>query len=81
MGGSALLVSHVGEESPAAEAGIRKGMLITSINGLRVRATSDLPRTLPRMKPGDPIRLTLQVMEQRGPYLYNRKATATLEAR
>ncbi len=81
MGGSALLVSHIDEKSPADEAGIKKGMLITSINGFRVRDTRDLPRTLPRMKAGDSIRLTLRVVVERGPYLYNRKAAVTLKAR
>jgi serine protease Do len=80
MGGSALLVSHIDEESPADEAGIKKGMLITSINGFRVRETRDLPRTLPRMAAGDTIRLTLRIVVERGPYIYNRKAAVTLKA-
>ena len=48
------LISEVGEKSPAAEAGIRRGDVVVSVNGEKVADASALARKLALLEPGVP---------------------------
>ena len=50
-------VSQVNEDLGAAEAGIRKGDVIVSVNGKEVNSSSELQEQVSRYRPGDRIRV------------------------
>lgn len=54
-----VLVQHLDDEGPAAQAGILKGDLLTKADGTELSRASDLHRALASAKPGDSIRLDL----------------------
>jgi serine protease Do len=60
-----VIVAAVGRDTPAGQAGIRPGHIITGIDGNKVTQGGDLRRALRAHKPGDRVRL--QLLEPRGP--------------
>jgi serine protease Do len=54
-----LAVESVEKNSPAADAGIKSGDVITGLDSVEVRRTLDLQRALLDRKPGDKIKITL----------------------
>lgn len=54
-GGEGLLISLVGENSPAAKAGLKAGDVITAVDGKAIKNTADLIRALGDKKEGDVI--------------------------
>jgi membrane-associated protease RseP (regulator of RpoE activity) len=48
-----VLVSSVGDDSPAAKAGIKAGDVITAVNGEKVEEAGDLSRAINQKKDGD----------------------------
>ncbi|MEO0452828.1 MAG: trypsin-like peptidase domain-containing protein [Verrucomicrobiota bacterium] len=81
IGNANLLITDVEKGSPADDAGVKQDMLITSINGFRVRTVEDIPYTISRLKKGERIQLTLRVIQQKGNFLLNRNATTSFPAR
>ena len=59
-----LVVVHVKEVSPAADAGIQEGDIITQVNGQKVGSTEDFGKVVSKAKKGDYLKL----------YLYNPRA-------
>ncbi len=53
--GKGVLVTSVSADSPAAEAGIKAGDVITAIDGEKVEATGDISRAINNNKDGDVI--------------------------
>jgi serine protease Do len=51
--GKGVLVTSVGDDSPAAKAGIRAGDVITAVDGEKIEAAGDLSRALGKKKEGD----------------------------
>lgn len=51
--GRGVLVTSVGEDSPAAKAGIKAGDVITAADGEKVEGAGDLSRTINKKKEGD----------------------------
>ncbi|MGH9906972.1 MAG: PDZ domain-containing protein [Pyrinomonadaceae bacterium] len=51
--GKGVLVTSVGDDSPAAKAGIRAGDVITAVDGEKVEDSGDLSRALNKKKEGD----------------------------
>ncbi|MDQ3665128.1 MAG: PDZ domain-containing protein [Acidobacteriota bacterium] len=51
--GKGVLVTSVGDDSPAAKAGIRAGDVITAVDGEKIEAAGDLTRALGKKKEGD----------------------------
>jgi serine protease Do len=56
---SGVLVQHLDEEGPAAQAGVLRGDLLTSAKGAPLARVSDLHLVLAGSKPGDEISLEL----------------------
>ncbi|HEY3174075.1 MAG TPA: Do family serine endopeptidase [Thermoanaerobaculia bacterium] len=56
-GASGLLVVHVKEVSPAADAGIREGDVITEVNGRHVTSTDEFGRIVSGARKGDYLKL------------------------
>ena len=54
------LVHRVKADSPAAVAGVAPGDVITAIDGVRVASMSALVARLRTLRPGDPVRLSVQ---------------------
>jgi serine protease Do len=54
-----VLVQQVQSGSPAAQAGVQRGDIITAINGKPLTSESDLPATISKQKPGDTVQLTV----------------------
>lgn len=61
-GGKGLLVTSVGENSPASKAGLRAGDVITEVNGAAVEDTGDFLRELNRQDEGE---VTLTVVRDK----------------
>jgi S1-C subfamily serine protease len=52
-----LLVVHVKEVSPAADAGIREGDVITEVDGRRITSTDEFGKLVSGARKGDYLRL------------------------
>ncbi|WP_374509857.1 DegQ family serine endoprotease [Niveibacterium sp.] len=66
------LVSQVEPDGPAAKAGLESGDVILAVNGQDVKDSTDLPRVIGDLKPGDKVKL--QVWRNKA----SREFTATL---
>jgi len=66
------LVSQVEPDGPAAKAGLESGDVILAVNGQEVKESTDLPRVIGDLKPGDKVKL--QVWRNKA----SREFTATL---
>ncbi|WP_374165823.1 Do family serine endopeptidase [Arcticibacter sp. MXS-1] len=55
---SGLYVNTVVEGGGAAAAGIRKGDVITKVDGVKIMSSSDLQERVARLRPGDKVQLT-----------------------
>lgn len=58
--GKGALVGDVQPGSPAANAGIKAGEVITAVDGKTVPHAEDLPRVIAQHKPGQHVKLTVQ---------------------
>jgi membrane-associated protease RseP (regulator of RpoE activity) len=63
--GKGLLVTSVGDDSPAAKAGIRAGDIITAVDGEKVENGGDLTRAIGKKKDGDVILTIVRDKNQR----------------
>jgi serine protease Do len=54
-----VVVTAVGQGTPAARAGLVRGDIITGLDGTAIRQGGDLRRTLRERRPGDTIRITV----------------------
>ncbi|CAB4243322.1 Serine protease [Methylacidimicrobium sp. AP8] len=79
--GSGLLIGSVERGSPAAAAGIQAGMILVAIGNIQVSDLGDLPPELAKIGPGARVPLTITIVEQRGPILFQRTQTVEVVAR
>ena len=68
-----VFISYVEENSPASEAGLQMGDVITAIDGTEIKGVSDLRAKIAEHNVGDKVELTIQRGNQ------ERKASLTLE--
>lgn len=75
-----LLVSDVRRGSAAAEAGFRRGLIITHIGGEEFQSWDRLAEMLADVQRGDRVSMVVLVSERRGNFLLQQTTTVTLTA-
>jgi serine protease Do len=75
-----LTIEKVDPESRAAAAGLRKGMIITRINGVAIRTLDDVGYALQFVRTGDPVQLAWQDIEDNGSLLMVQQSAITVNA-
>jgi S1-C subfamily serine protease len=76
-----LLVVGVDKGSPAAEAGIQKGMLVVGLGQIPARTLEELPRKVRQLKGGEQVMVTVLGAMRQGNFISLRSGTVTLKAR
>jgi len=76
-----LLVVGVDKGSPAAEAGIQKGMLVVGLGQVPARTLEELPRKVRQLKGGEQVMVTVLGAMRQGNFISLRSGTVTLKAR
>lgn len=79
--GTGLLVSRVERGSPASEANLSKGMIVTAFGNHPVSDEKSLPSELKDLQPGDDVRLQLVVFQHFAGFNLQRGGTVVLTAR
>ena len=81
QGRNGLLVTAVEKGSPAAEAGIQKGMLVVGLGQVPARTLEELPRKVRQLKGGEQVMVTVLGAMRQGNFISLRSGTVTLKAR
>jgi serine protease Do len=76
-----LLVVGVEKGSPAAEAGIQKGMLVVGLGQVPARTLEELPRKVRQLKGGEQVVVTVLGAMKQGNFIALKSGTVTLKAR
>ena len=76
-----LLITEVEKGSPAAAAGLRRGLVITHVAGEEVQLMERLAERLGDVKSGDAVSLAIFLMERRGNLLIQQTVSVALKAR
>ena len=76
-----LVIADVAKNSPAAEAGLRRGLVIVQIGGEEVDSLDRLAEQLGDTKTGDRVSMGLFISERRGGFTLQQIANVTLTAR
>ena len=79
--GSGVLVSNVEPSSPAAQAGIRRGLVIYQVGDYAVRSNDELEKALAKVKPNTAISMEVGSITRRGRLLARNVGTVALTAR
>jgi serine protease Do len=76
-----LLITHVDDDSPAADAGLQEKMIIVKIGNRLITDEKSLPRELLDMQSGTPVRLQVLILQDFGPIKVQRGGSVMLTAR
>jgi serine protease Do len=76
-----VLVSEVQKGSPAGEAGLRRGMVITHVDGEEVDSLERLAEQLAAIKSGDTVTLVVFVSQRRGNFTVEQTTSLSLKAK
>ena len=76
-----LLITHVDDDSPAADAGLQEKMIIVKIGNRLVTDEKSLPRELLQMQSGTNVRLQVLILQDFGPIKVQRGGAVMLTAR
>jgi S1-C subfamily serine protease len=79
--GGGMLVTSVDDNSPAADANLRKGMIVVAVGNHPVTDEDSLPGELKNLQAGDDVRLQLVYMQRFGGFLIQRGGSVDLTAR
>ena len=79
--GSGVLVSNVENGSPAAQAGVRRGLVIYQVGDYAVSSNDELEQALAKVKPGAEIPMEVGSITRRGRLLTRNLNTVALIAR
>ncbi|MCM3900389.1 MAG: PDZ domain-containing protein [Pyrinomonadaceae bacterium] len=74
--GKGVLVTSVGDDSPAAKAGIKAGDVITAVDGEKLESAGDLTRALGKKKEGDVTLTIVRDKQQRSITVTPKAATS-----
>lgn len=61
-----VYLSEVGEDSPAAQAGLTEGMVLTEFDGNKIQSMSDLQKLLPYYAAGETVTVKVTVIGENG---------------
>ena len=75
------MIADVAKASPAAEAGLRRGLVIVQIGGDEVDSLDRLAEQLGDTKTGDRVSMGIFISERHGGFTLQQVANATLTAR
>jgi S1-C subfamily serine protease len=81
QGRTGLLVVEVEKNSPAATAGIQKGMLVVGMGQVPARTLDELPRNVRQLKGGEEVAITVLGAMKQGNFVALRSGVVTLKAR
>ena len=81
QGRTGLLVVEVEKNSPAAAAGIQKGMLVVGMGQVPARTLGELPRKVRQLKGGEEVAITVLGAMKQGNFVALRSGVVTLKAR
>ena len=76
-----LLITHVDDNSPAGEAGLKPNMIIVMIGNRQITDTKSLPKELLQVQAGTNIRLQVLIIQTMGPLTIQRGGSVMLTAR
>jgi serine protease Do len=76
-----VLVTDVQKASPAAEAGFRRGILITHLAGEEIQSIDRLAEQLADLQPGDAVSMVVFTSERHGAITFQQTTSVTLKAR
>jgi len=76
-----LLVTGLEKGSPAAEAGIQKGMLVVGLGQVPARTLEELPRKVRQLRGGEQVVVTVLGAMKQGNFIALKSGTVTLKAR
>ncbi|HHY85285.1 MAG TPA: PDZ domain-containing protein [Verrucomicrobia bacterium] len=76
-----FVVTEVEADSPASAAGLQDGVLITAVDGHTPSDLVEFAKLVYSKKPGDPVRLEIQMWERRGAFAVGRFWPVQLYAR
>jgi S1-C subfamily serine protease len=76
-----LLITHVDEDSPASEAGLKDDMIIVMIGNRQITDAKSLPRELLQIQTGTNVRLQVLIIQSMGPLTIQRGGSVMLTAR
>jgi serine protease Do len=76
-----LIITHVEENSPAAEANLRKNMVVVAIGNHQVTDESTVPHELLHLQPGGNVRMQVVYVQSLGAFQIQRGGMVALTAR
>lgn len=76
-----LMIAEVQKGSPAADVGLRRGHVITSVAGEELESLDRLGEQLADLKPGELVSLSIFISERRGGFTLQQTASVSLKAR
>jgi serine protease Do len=76
-----LLITHVDDDTPAAGAGLRDGMIVVAVGSRQIVDEKSLPRELLRLGAGEQVRLQVIYLTTLGPLTIQRGGAVMLTAR
>jgi len=76
-----LLITHVEEDSPAGDAGLKANMIIVMIGNRQITDAKSLPKELLQVQTGTNVRLQVLIVQTMGPLTIQRGGSVMLTAR
>ena len=76
-----LIITDVQEQSPAAEAGLKKDMIVVGIGNRQITDEKTLPRELERLQAGTNVRVHVIYIQAEGPFVLQRGGSVMLVSR
>jgi S1-C subfamily serine protease len=76
-----LLITHVDENSPASEAGLKENMIVVMIGNRQITDAKSLPKELLQIQSGTNVRLQVLIIQSMGPLTVQRGGSVMLTAR
>jgi serine protease Do len=76
-----LLITHVDQDSPARDAGLKENMIIVMIGNRQITDAKSLPKELLQIQTGTNVRLQVLIIQSMGPLTIQRGGSVMLTAR